>query len=689
LNCSRIFDPDWISISLIPAWLEKCEAWHEECKRQLECSKPLPPLRAIDVKRQCLVQIPEGSKYIALSYCWGRVSAIKQTTANRQIWERDGALDSQSLHLPNTIRDSIILVQRIGLPYLWVDALCLIQDSLEDLHLFNAMGEIYSHAAFTIVAADGEDANTGLLGVFTVPRWGPRSHSEELLNIRKPAVQQTVEVLPQLRLSVALRGLQPGLNMSPWNQRAWTYQERMMSSRMLVFSEHQMFWVCRAETWSESRVLEHPRRKRWKNPGFMFKWADLDEGDTVDADNDRVPLYELKNHRTGGLHLYHETVLAFLDRNLSYEGDVLNAFSGLLRLLSANLKSEIRFGLPIRHLNKTLLWCPREDERFMGRFPENLVRRGYGPGWQDYRPQYEDQAPFPSWPWAGWMGRISFPYFVSNELIPMQGDEYLEELLNWYYFVREDEDIQAFLNNGTPVSSGSGDKLFQVLKLHWRQQHADHGKQTAIGESPNEICRAHDCTNININYVFQIDKEQFEINTSHDEQTWVQSHILKPDFRYLYFITTCAFIELGRYGIISETSLGYELLPPLSDHGPSKGLAGLCQLPFVGFVSLNSNERSFKMDRARHEFLVVSGMQKFDHDVSEELLKLKGAVHIASPVEPEERTSRPQSTAGWIQFWNVLLVEWKDGVAYRIGVGRVLKAAWPLALPKWKLVTLG
>ncbi|KAK0704550.1 heterokaryon incompatibility, partial [Lasiosphaeris hirsuta] len=88
--------------------------------------------------------------YITLSYVWGSYKQPTLTTANLALWSSAGAL-RQHIDLPQTNKDAIQVVQDIGMRFLWVDALCNIQDDKYELALqIQQMDRIYSRATLTI-----------------------------------------------------------------------------------------------------------------------------------------------------------------------------------------------------------------------------------------------------------------------------------------------------------------------------------------------------------------------------------------------------------------------------------------------------------------------------------------------------------------------------------------------------------
>ena len=92
-----------------------------------------------------MTSAPENAQYVALSYVWGATEQACLTTRNLIHLQNPGAL--RSLKLPQTILDAINVCQELGLQFLWVDSLCIIQNSVEDANFqVNHMDAIYQKA---------------------------------------------------------------------------------------------------------------------------------------------------------------------------------------------------------------------------------------------------------------------------------------------------------------------------------------------------------------------------------------------------------------------------------------------------------------------------------------------------------------------------------------------------------------
>jgi len=178
---------------------------------------------------------------VALSYVWGRISGtieLKRKNFRQLCLKNSLKLPSHLSCIPKTILDAITLTRAMGLRYLWADRLCIIQD--EPTHLteqLHQMASIYANSYFTIIAADGYDTNYGLPGVDSDS--SPRSYEEisfeftaNFSMIQKPETESRDEAF--------------------WHTRAWTFQERAVSPRNLVFTHNTVYWQCRTAIWFET-----------------------------------------------------------------------------------------------------------------------------------------------------------------------------------------------------------------------------------------------------------------------------------------------------------------------------------------------------------------------------------------------------------------------------------------------------
>lgn len=303
-----------ISWARIQKWLEKWnpEEHSDEPHQRHGVSRMHLPAEfmVIDIKKGCITKAPDGCKYAALSYVWGEPehsNLLELTSTNLQRLQEPGSLSGELL--PATIHDALAVCTKLGIHYLWVDRLCIVQDgSSHKMSQIAAMGSIYSTAYVTICAVAGTNANHGLLGLDTRPR-----------TIFPGGVQISGLILaPCISVTSAGRS-------EMWWKRGWTYQEYLLSPRKLLFAETHV-----AMEYGHDCECEGPTA-----PGHTEGAKELRKKSRFSA--------------------YTDIVSGYNSRNLSHATDVYNAFLGIFERTYGTL-DELLYGLPRTHFDKALLW---------------------------------------------------------------------------------------------------------------------------------------------------------------------------------------------------------------------------------------------------------------------------------------------------------------------------------------------
>ncbi|CAH0052756.1 unnamed protein product [Clonostachys solani] len=388
----NVLDKDWIDIAIGKRWIQECLERHcEKCSRPgwSAAMQKLDFLRVIDVERMCLVEIenPGTCRLIALSYMWGGDQKCKLEGSHLQAWSQPGGLSTIANTLPLTIRDSIEVVKRLGERYLWVDSLCIQQDGGDEKgRQIAAMDRIYGTALLTIVAASGDNANAGLRAYIIAP-------FESTQDISKLA----------------------------WSSRGWTFQEKALSRRLLIFCGEEVTWHCREMICREDMVNVDA-----ENRSKPLEWLRLTpqhfqlfEGpDPFWMDGSTVRDKNAKTHlvRSSAMGEYARVVEEYSSRQLTDKKDVIFALQGLLNILSGAMLTEFRYGLPENLFDVSVLWAPR-----------GILKR---------------RNPFPSWSWAGWEGTMGYESCLSvnrdtdGRAISAKnaelGEEGIRPLIYWY-----------------------------------------------------------------------------------------------------------------------------------------------------------------------------------------------------------------------------------------------------------------
>lgn len=273
----------------------------------------------------------------------------------------------------------------------------------------------------TLVAASGTDADAGLQGV-------------QRLSVApdRPGVERYVQqIYAEFQGAHIIAPLDNTLNVesTPWNRRGWTFQERLLSRRLLVFAHNEVVWYCRGmicredmengDYGAETHPLEFLTLKSsWlaSSAGQQTVWRD------GSLETDRYGRTHLV--RSGRLSEYVRAVEQYTPRQLTYKSDVLFAFGGLGSIFERSFESRLLFGLPEIILDVALLWRPVEP--LTRRYCEN-----------DGQPVH-----FPSWSWAGWEGAVRYdrPFVMQRDGEGVitgyehgaLGEEGIRPLLRWH-----------------------------------------------------------------------------------------------------------------------------------------------------------------------------------------------------------------------------------------------------------------
>jgi hypothetical protein len=313
---------------------------------------------------------------------------FKATLANVHSLEGFGGLKRQKFDIPLVIEDAAHLTSALGCQYLWVDALCILQDDPTELaEEISRMGSIYSGAFVTFAAASGNDANSCLPGLRPKSRLQPRSL--EYINGNFVVSQ------PPYDLFGNIYG-------TKYESRAWTYQETCLSTRCLYFCKDTFFLRC-----LEYVSLELEPRSP---PG----------SDPMDLYYDRLGTYLMRplecsisqshlQHQHGAkkaCRRYHDLLEPYLLRTATYSSDVLRAFEGILSRLNEQGFGIAIAGIPESIFHFGILWTASDS----------IPRHG-----------------FPSWSWASRENANDLRH--NPDLFFYEAEAHFEELVNNYTLI--------------------------------------------------------------------------------------------------------------------------------------------------------------------------------------------------------------------------------------------------------------
>jgi Heterokaryon incompatibility protein (HET) len=382
-----------MDFSRIRLWPLYCDENHLNTCRNIptwQVSAAPSSIILIDLQRNCLVQIPGKvtNIYVALSYVWGNIEGVlESTTDNFSQLCLSGSLSKPEnvSRMPRTVSDAMTVSRAMGVKFLWVDRLCIIQNNSKVFtNQLQQMASIYSNSYFTIIAADGPDANYGLSGS---SRDSPRSTSFSQLFLSFGSNIKMVEK----------HGHESYSKQPVWHTRAWTFQERALSPRTLVFTGSTVYWRCRSAYWYEALADEPDGRSH----------------ETAFGLESSFPSFELRVRPWPDTQQYFNLVQGYNSRNLTFESDAQNAFTAILTVMSHSFPGGFHFGIPAFLFDIGILWSRMSS----------LKRRNS----------------FPSWSWLGWFGRVGLPMgyteaariWQSHDVSPLWNVR-IEPMIEWY-----------------------------------------------------------------------------------------------------------------------------------------------------------------------------------------------------------------------------------------------------------------
>lgn len=390
----------------IQPWIRNCQAQHPSCT---EADVTVVPTRLIDVgldgdKTVKLIQTDQKAlEYIALSYCWGKGTGnSKARTTSKNVQSRLNGICIDDL--PATIQDAITITRLMGVRYIWIDAICIVQadgpnDPGDWATEAGRMGDYYSGSLCCIAASCAKASTEGFLrprplGRFTI-KPVPIPFTEE--NGQQRYVwAQLRPTLESARWTYRIR--------QPLMERGWCLQERILSRRVLHWTLAGLFKECR----TTHPLIETEQLKEMDKPHLRPHILALDKTKALGQ-------------------AWCELVRDYSNMKLSFASDRMVAISGVATLLSRKHHDDYFYGAFRSSLAECLLWWSSEDQ---------------------------NTSEYASWSWFSVMRNIDFPT-LSQANTRMEQD--LRQSL-----------IRQVLPNPFPKSHGltnPGSRLEQTLEI--------------------------------------------------------------------------------------------------------------------------------------------------------------------------------------------------------------------------------
>ncbi|KAJ4248729.1 hypothetical protein NW762_012567 [Fusarium torreyae] len=709
--------------NLVREFLRLCETCHDErCTAKLGIEDPFrdtlnePYFGVIDMENESLVPLPYSDNgfelrfdaYATVSYVWGNGNSRQHSTriSNIQSRRKSGGLSNVIRNLPKALRQGIDLIHQLGIRYIWIDALCIVQNSSHSWNLnARAMHLIYGNSTLTICAADGMDATAGLLAL------------DEDHKPRQTIVNYASGVWLMLH-----RPAETSIETTQWNKRAWTFQERLLSKRCLIFTEGRIFFQCRSTGMSED-VFSDRLGRGWS------------------LDLVRAPLQMLSQLKTRAMWFYTHCVALYTVRELYEPFDILAAFSGMCKLIGQTIRAPFVFGLPTSHFDLALLWQPvgKSSRLTKARISDD--------------PKYKDMR-FPSWSWCGWdsQGAVYDPKMIGGCFADVSNWILTRTWIDWHirngfgtlrrlWDTRHDkEDESADLRwrgymkltvtskvtyddseedddedgKGSPAPDQRPSEVFEMNynPRVYSETPPHRNRHNSLGSKSRDTSKLKNKQNVNIPpefdkfgraylrrsklsmvpklpsppvFTLTLPEDPYNVHTTETTQTSMPSNSIEefPDQSFLQFFTWRAEFHVLRPDV--QNSLDPWQLPNGLKDTHNESVQDLCRCEIsdrrgdkCGSIVIDSEWLRIKESERQtmFEFIAISDARDFTEEEFPDW-----TYYI-----PKERIE-----SEWDLYF-VLLVEFypEEGIYRRVALGKVFKAAFTHSIEEeWKEIILG
>ncbi|KAH8799041.1 heterokaryon incompatibility protein-domain-containing protein [Xylogone sp. PMI_703] len=393
------------SLQKVSQWINDCENNHNLCKgtkryipkRLLEITSRHLQGENIGENDEKLLRLVDSdglsmtARYITLSYCWGGLELISLKRDTEEFIKKGLRITE----LPLTFVEASNVAERLKVQYIWIDALCIFQDSRDDwLDQSSQMSSIYENSLCTLAATASCSSQGGLFR-HRLPELG------EPLVVKPKWPGQYPEALVCLPINRDHAELSANYEHAPLMRRGWAFQERLISRRIIFFCQTQIQFRCQELHQSESSLTVDQGDRLYPDSGDADRWTrglQPKESGFREAD-----LFELWYH----------TVSNYSECEFSRNDDKLPALSGLAKkfqdcLGTTGINATYLAGLWSSDLPYGLLWQTSPNESLKNYEPRRAI---------NYRA--------PSWSWASIDGPVGFWYIYSGNK-----DRYMIEILS-------------------------------------------------------------------------------------------------------------------------------------------------------------------------------------------------------------------------------------------------------------------
>ncbi|KAI3324944.1 HET-domain-containing protein [Xylariaceae sp. AK1471] len=348
-------------LTLLREWLNNCDKAHKCRPRRRSSSVAKMPTRLIKIGGDIglelrLVETHNSfdQRYIALSHCWGTMPKGLEFFTDKDNLERHKK-NIEFQKLPRTFQDAVTITRDLGIKYIWIDSLCIIQEDQDDWeNEAGKMEDVFSSAYCTIAASSARSCLEGFI------------HDRQ----PRPCIAVKDQAGGEVYYCKNIDDFHGDVETGVLNQRGWVLQERALSRRTIHFTSNQIYWEC-----GEGVHCETLAKLRNSKAEFL-------------GDSD-FPQSALKYFRDGRIVLFQTLYEMYSRLAFTLTTDRSMGILGLERKLARTLESKGDYGILQRYLQRSLMW----------------QREGKG----ELTPiTYSEDRCVPSWSWMAYTGAIKY-----------------------------------------------------------------------------------------------------------------------------------------------------------------------------------------------------------------------------------------------------------------------------------------
>ncbi|KAH8676451.1 heterokaryon incompatibility protein-domain-containing protein [Tricladium varicosporioides] len=326
--------------------IERAKKWVQECDEHEHCNSGIRDMPtylldlsvsgAVGDESTAPIKLVESAnhhseRYIAVSHCWGDTARKPLTTTKSTLSARKAGILFEEL--PRSFQDTVVMTRALGVRYLWIDSLCICQDNDKEWERESAaMGSVYSHAYLTLAAASAPDSFHGCFA----PRKA-RKHVKVPYKSKDGKEGEVLAFSAKVR-NDAVTMWYVEMSDEPLSDRAWCFQERVLSSRTLHFASDQMYFEC----------LEGFRGE----DGFSVKGR----YDCIHPHANKYNSLRIRNTEEPVMGEWYSMLWGYGTRKLTKGCDKLPALSGLSEIYAERLGDEYVAGLWKKKLIEGMTW---------------------------------------------------------------------------------------------------------------------------------------------------------------------------------------------------------------------------------------------------------------------------------------------------------------------------------------------